>query len=392
MKLLRVPSVGFKHGIKNILSALINYYSESEMDDIQSDTDMQHMFFSSGKSALCFALLHLAKIYPTKNKVIIPSYTCYSVPAVVLHSKLKLVICDIIPSTFDFDYAQLEQLIRDDVLCVIGTKLFGVAINADRIRDLCNKYGSIYIEDLAHEMPDLVNKKKDCSDMRIYSTGRGKPLSTNGGGILVVNNTKYLETMHLDYRALPRLSNTYGRMKVFECLITDVILNPYLFWVANLMPFLEIGKTVYPKKINLLKQSLPQIKLLKFLMQESNAIHCYRKNIVLNYRSMLAQFPNAETDITIPNEYAPARFPFFSRKPLQQYAPSIINAAKKYGIVRMYPDITANICEVKTKIQGNGKNYSGGLWIKDHLLTLPTHTWVSEKLCNDIIKLAKNFR
>jgi dTDP-4-amino-4,6-dideoxygalactose transaminase len=77
-----------------------------------------HVFsVSSGKAALyliLIALMHLRN----RAKVIIPAYTCYSVPSAVLKAGLKIVLCDIRTETMDFDYEALKPLLDDDTLCI----------------------------------------------------------------------------------------------------------------------------------------------------------------------------------------------------------------------------------------------------------------------------------
>ena len=68
---------------------------------------MRHVFLvSSGSAALTLALMAL-KSLAREREVVIPAYTCFSVPAAVLQAGLRPVLCDIDPSTFDFDHSHL---------------------------------------------------------------------------------------------------------------------------------------------------------------------------------------------------------------------------------------------------------------------------------------------
>src|SRR5262249_13192015 len=72
---------------------------------------VRHVFLvSSGKAALTLALTAL-RSRSTRTDVVIPAYTCVSVPAAVLKAGLRPVLCDVDPATFDFDEHLLEQLI-----------------------------------------------------------------------------------------------------------------------------------------------------------------------------------------------------------------------------------------------------------------------------------------
>ena len=52
-----------------------------------------------------------------KTDVIIPSYTCYSVPAAAIRAGLRVRILDINPATLSYD---LEQLARTDFSRVLA--------------------------------------------------------------------------------------------------------------------------------------------------------------------------------------------------------------------------------------------------------------------------------
>jgi len=80
---------------------------------------------SSGTAALTMALIALRDL-SERTDVIIPAFTCYSVPAAVLTAGLRPVLCDVEPSTFDFDYAQLATTLTDNTLSVVAHHLFGV--------------------------------------------------------------------------------------------------------------------------------------------------------------------------------------------------------------------------------------------------------------------------
>ena len=69
---------------------------------------------SSGKAALTLSLLALKKIYPERDQVVIPAFTCYSVPAAVKRAGLQIRLCDLAPSSLDFDKEQLQGIIAED--------------------------------------------------------------------------------------------------------------------------------------------------------------------------------------------------------------------------------------------------------------------------------------
>ena len=54
-----------------------------------------------------------------RRRVIIPAYTCFSVPSAIVKAGLKVVLCDVESETLDFNFEELEGLMNKDVLCVL---------------------------------------------------------------------------------------------------------------------------------------------------------------------------------------------------------------------------------------------------------------------------------
>ena len=91
--------------------------------------DKRHCFLvSSGKAALTLILLALKEQYPKRNEVIIPAYTCYSVPSAIVRAGLKIKPCDLAEKGFDFEgykiYRSTESnFLENKVLILISNSL-----------------------------------------------------------------------------------------------------------------------------------------------------------------------------------------------------------------------------------------------------------------------------
>src|SRR5664279_3781006 len=59
-------------------------------DELKSFYDVSYCFaVSSGKAALVLILQALHEIYPERDEVLIPAYTCYSVPSAIIRAGLR---------------------------------------------------------------------------------------------------------------------------------------------------------------------------------------------------------------------------------------------------------------------------------------------------------------
>ena len=85
-------------------------------DEIRRDFGVRHVFLvSSGTAALTVTLMALKSLRP-QTEVVMPAYTCYSVPAAILKAGLTPALCDIDPATFDFDHALLQEVLNENTL------------------------------------------------------------------------------------------------------------------------------------------------------------------------------------------------------------------------------------------------------------------------------------
>src|SRR6185295_11594525 len=97
-------------------------------EQVRAHFGVRHVFLvSSGTAALTLTLIGLESLSSSrKTEVVIPAYTCFSVPAAILKAGLRPVLCDINPATFDFDHALLERTLNANTLCVVAHHLFGI--------------------------------------------------------------------------------------------------------------------------------------------------------------------------------------------------------------------------------------------------------------------------
>jgi len=97
-----------------------------------------HCFLvSSGKAALTLILQALKEQYPERDEVLIPAYTCYSVPSAIVCAGLKVKLCDTAADSFDFDFEQLQPLLKSKkLLCVVPTHLFGLPADVKRLEGM----------------------------------------------------------------------------------------------------------------------------------------------------------------------------------------------------------------------------------------------------------------
>ena len=189
-----LPPAATPIGIREIISGVCGiFHGQQELDRFESELKehfgVKHCFLvSSGKAAFTLILLALKELSPDRDEVLIPAFTCYSVPSSVVRAGLRIRLCDLRVDSLDFDFAQLSAMLsgapppqtdvppavgasdspvetRDRaetsgnsikrVLAVVPTHLFGYPADVARLRKLNRDPGITIVEDAAQKLEPL---------------------------------------------------------------------------------------------------------------------------------------------------------------------------------------------------------------------------------------------
>jgi perosamine synthetase len=351
---------------------------------IKNHTSTSHCFLlGSGRAAQTILLKALAELAaPGKDEVIIPAYTCYSVPASVARAGLKVRLVDINPETLDYDYDKLRKTDFSAVLALNASNLFGLVSNWRELNPLAAEHSVYLIDDAAQTMGALYDNRPSGSfgDAGFYSLDRGKNLSTFAGGVLVTKSEKIAE----------KISNLTGQLKepglFFEAsLMTKIflyslMLRPWLYWLPASLPFLGLGKTIYDENFPLTKLSKIQTAAGTVMFQKLQAFNRQRKE---NARAMATRIIE-DRRYTVPG-YDPEHCPAYLRLPVlaenRTERDRLVNLLRKNHIAAstMYPDIIRNISQIESRLADDKKDFPGARQVVERLFTLPTHPYVRKR-------------
>ena len=136
----------------------------------------------------------LADIKPG-DEVIIPTYTFVSAANAFVLRGAKIVFTDSQKDHPNIDHTQIESLITARTKAIVVVHYAGVACDMDAIMDIANKHGLIVIEDAAQS---IGVKYKDrflgtIGHFGTYSFHATKNIQCGEGGLLIVNDDKYVE-------------------------------------------------------------------------------------------------------------------------------------------------------------------------------------------------------
>lgn len=148
---------------------------------------------SSGTDALEMAAI-LLDIKPG-DEVIIPSYTFVSTANAFTLRGAKLVFCDSRTDHPGIDEDKIEELITPKTKAIVPVHYAGVACDMDKIMVIAEKYGLFVVEDAAQAVDSFYLDRPlgGIGHLGCFSFHETKNISSGEGGMLVVNDERFLE-------------------------------------------------------------------------------------------------------------------------------------------------------------------------------------------------------
>jgi dTDP-4-amino-4,6-dideoxygalactose transaminase len=354
--------------------------------EIRREFGVSHVFLvSSGSAALRLALSAL-KSLSARTDVVIPAYTCFSVPAAVLHAGLRPVLCDIDPSTFDFDHALLPQTVTGDTLCVVAHHLFGVPSDVARLRALCRARGVFLLEDAAQAMGVEVGGRKlgTLGDVGVFSLGRGKHITCGSGGIVVTSSARIADAVSRLYRDVPPASVSDTLRAFVRAMLMAVFVRPGLYWLPAALPFLRLGETIYPADVPVRRLSGMQAGLLRNWRARLAGSNRIRTETATFFRHRLP------LRLARGGSYPYLRLPLLVRSAAEKQKLHALSRARGLGLSPAYPAPISEIPDVR--LAGGGRQFPSARRVAARLVTLPTHHLMTEQDKTAIAELCRDFR
>ena len=342
-------------------------------DSVREYFKTRHVFLvSSGKAALTMTLMGL-KAASSRNEVVIPAYTCFSMPAAVISAGLRPILCDINPTTFDFDHDQLAATLNDNTLCVVAHHLFGIPSDIERVRTLCQSRGIVVIEDAAQAMGVESGGRKlgTLGDVGVFSLGRGKNITCGSGGIVITQSDAIAASLRAQWPGLESPLPAESLKDFAKLAFMAIFIRPRLYWIPNAMPFLKLGQTIFPKSVAVKRLSGMQAGLLhdwQHQLSESN-----------RRRSKTSASVSRQMSLSLPQgpSHPYLRLPILAATPQGRARIHSFAERRGLGVSLAYPTPINEIPEISYLF--DGKRFPSARRVSEHILTIPTHQWISEK-------------
>ncbi len=332
---------------------------------------------SSGKAALTVILKALAAT-STRRRVVVPAYTCFSVPSAVVKAGLEVILCDIDPSTLDFDYRELDHLLDGTVLCVLPTHLFGRPADVDRVKTLCIGKGIVVVEDAAQAMGALSKGRPigTLGDLGFFSLGRGKNLTCGTGGIILVNSPAFLDSVRKEFRTLSDCPFGGAVRNWLEVMAMKIFTHPLLYWFPAGLPFLGLGETKFYSDFPIARMDEIRARLLEGWKDTVTKFNRERIAQASRIVEGLKHHDIKVSPITSPDDVY-LRLPVLV--PDRETKRVVCERGREAGVglTPNYPTTIQEIPELQGRIAA--RMCPGAQEVVDRLVTLPTHRYVKER-------------
>lgn len=334
---------------------------------------------SSGRAGLSLLLQSLYKLNPGRDEVLIPAFTSFSVPAAVINAGLKVSLYDLAPATISPDCESLASAISDKTLCIIVCHLFGYPADLDAVIDIATERNIPIIDDAAQAMGAYYKGKPagTFGTAGLFSLSRGKNITAVDGGIVVTND----EALAMELATIPLLSVGIkdSLILMLKAVVLSFILHPRFYWIPRCIPSLEIGVSQFAPHFILQRFTAFQAGIALRMLGRLDRINSGRKVVAekitnLFSGNMAVQYIQA----------VPGGEPVFLRFPI---IGSLAEENLELGLVRSYPLPIHQVPGIEQYLSKSCE-YPGAKLLAEHVLTLPTHCYVTN---SDCVKAVKSF-
>lgn len=338
-------------------------------------------FVSSGRAGmtLILQLLHELSGEPERNEVVIPGYTCFSVPASIERAGLRVRVCDIDPASLSYDLQRLEQFDFSRVLAVVSANLYGIPNELAAIEAVARRHGVYMVDDAAQGLGATCEGRPvgTFGDVGLYSLDKGKNITSMQGGILVTRNAEIAAALRQRVAVLPAPSVTDTLAQVMKLFAYALLLPPTRYGITRRLPFLGLGRTPYqaPSPLTRFSPTLGAFAALLYARLEE--LTAGRR---ANARRMGAAIDGIAG--IQPLGLVPETEPVFVRLPVLVADPrsrqALLDALEAAGIgaTGSYPTAIVDIPELRGKLDRRDLDCSGARTMAARIVTLPTHPFL----------------
>ncbi len=390
-----LPPAGTPFTFTDIVSAIGGLFAPRRVEQFEEEvrkvTGTSHaLAVNTGRTALTLALLAM-KQGDARNEVIIPGYTCFTVPSAIKRAGLRATLVDFAPESMQYDLTLLEKHDTTHTLAIILIYPFAMYSNPEPILAWAKSRKVFVIEDVAQGFGLRHGKQMlgTLGDIGIYSFSKGKTITSVRGGVAITNNNEIAARLNTQRENECTAPGLIAQLRIiFEAIILWLFLSPSRFGLITKLPFVKLGETHYDPDFTLGLMTSPTaaiaIRKTRILDQINNARTEVGRKFLLQ---MAEKFKRGGIALTCESE---SEHSLFLRLVLlaktEAERDRLLAEGKSLGFSRMYGEPLCVIDDSALWAENGMQPTPVAEDFAHRMLTLPTHAYVTE---NDLCEMVR---
>jgi perosamine synthetase len=341
--------------------------------------DVPHIFFvSSGRAGMTVLLRTLAEARGSRNEVVVPGYTCYSVAASAIRAGLRVRPLDIAAETLDYAPDGLAGLDPDRVVALTSSSLYGIPADLPGHERFCRERGMAFVDDAAQCMDGRIGGRWAGSfgDAGLFSFDRGKNITTVQGGVVVCRDSELALRLQRAFEKLPRPPRTGVAADGIRVLLYALLLRPALYWLPQRM--LPLGETPFDVEYPMASYSPRLAPLARRLLGRIEAITEARVRTAEAVRARIGTRPGVLFPRNPGARSVHPRLPVVFGNPADRDRVMRRLIAAGIGATASYPAALVDVPGVRARLAPVTGDTPAARRVAAGIMTLPTHPYVGE--------------
>ena len=347
----------------------------------------------SGTHALQLGIQAALRAVPAADApvVALPAYSCFDVATAAVATGACIALYDVSPDTLSPNLDSLARVLELGARVVVVAPLYGMSVDWDAIEQCAAPFGAMVIEDAAqgHGATWRESRLGALGRLGVLSFGRGKGWTGGSGGALLVR-AGALPLATTDFP--PDLPAAGSAGTLVSASAQWLLARPSLYRVPASVPLLHLGETRYHEPSP--AQGMARAAASLLLATRSLAVREAEAR-----RAHAAEYAERVASIAAVRMISPIaggtsgflRFPI--RVERGMLGISARGAAARLGLAPGYPSTLAQLPAVRRRMPSAaaGDRWPGADELVDSLLTLPTHSRVTERERQAIVRLLSRY-
>ena len=300
-----------KNILKNKNSSLFGFGNATRKNEeiVKKKYGFKNILFTNS----CTSALEIASLLTyrkNKSEVLIPSYTFSTTASSFLRSNFSVKFLDVKDETMMPDFEIIKKNVTKKTGVIVIVHYAGLPIDElEKLKIFCNKKNIYLVEDAAQALGSYYKNKVlgSFGDLSCFSYHETKNIHSGSGGMLVVNNKKFLEKAHF---ALERGTDRRLVLKNLKKKYSWVTIGSSFNMTELNSSFLTHQLQTYDKIIN--ERKIIYEKYLNFFKRNNFEKYFYfnKNKYRFNYHSIF---------IVLKNHTAPKFINFLKSKKIQAF-------------------------------------------------------------------------